>query len=238
LASTEQNSSDQREYRNPGEVRTYVIHQVRMTAAQRRAYEELYDTYAIAYREERTNLAQSFPHPERELILEVGFGMGRTTAEIAAAHPDKNYVGIEVHKPGVGRLLSDIAERGLSNLRIIQHDAVAVLQYMAGENQFSGVHIFFPDPWPKKRHHKRRLIQPGFLDLLASRIKPGGYFYVVTDWEEYADQILEVVTGCGALSNQYEGFAPPQAWRPKTEFERKGVARNHTIKEVYAVRHR
>jgi tRNA (guanine-N7-)-methyltransferase len=162
-------------------------------------------------------------------ILEIGFGMGDTTARVAAAHPENDYLGIEVHTPGVGSLLMRIAEQALANVRIIQHDAVEVLEHVIEPEALAGVHIFFPDPWPKKRHHKRRLIQPPFVALLASRMKPGAYLHVATDWEDYARQILEVLAAEPRLANTSDGYAPRPDYRPLTKFEQRGLNLGHKV---------
>ena len=166
-------------------------------------------------------------------VLEIGFGMGETTVDIAAAHPENDYLALEVHTPGVGSLLKSIEERGLTNVRIVQHDAVEVLEQMLAPGTFDGAHIFFPDPWPKKRHHKRRLLQSPFVTLLASRLKPGsGYVHVATDWEEYAQQILEVLSAEPALCNTASGFAPRPDYRPLTKFEQRGLKLGHGVWDV------
>ena len=162
-------------------------------------------------------------------ILEIGFGMGETTAEIARAHLENDYLGIEVHTPGVGSLLKQIAESGITNLRLIQHDAVEVLEHMIAPSTLDGVHVFFPDPWPKKRHHKRRLLQPPLVSLLASRIKPEGYVHVATDWEEYASQILEVLSAEPGLENTASAYAERPASRPLTKFEQRGLKLGHRV---------
>ena len=162
-------------------------------------------------------------------VFEIGFGMGETTAAIAAAHPEIDYLGVEVHTPGVGSLLNRIASLGLNNVRIIQHDAVEVLERMIAPASLDGVHVFFPDPWPKKRHHKRRLIQPEFSNRLASRMRPGAYLHVATDAEDYAVQILETLSGEPALENTAAGFAPRPATRPETKFERRGTRLGHRV---------
>ena len=155
-----------------------------------------------------------------------------TTATIAAAHPENDYLGIEVHTPGVGSLLKEIAERGLTNLRIIQHDAVEVLRDMIAPGALAGVHIFFPDPWPKKRQQKRRLIQPPLVRLLASRLAPGGYLHCATDWEEYAQQMLEVLSAEPLLENTAEGFSARPDYRPQTKFESRGLRLGHGVWDV------
>jgi tRNA (guanine-N7-)-methyltransferase len=158
--------------------------------------------------------------------------MGETTATIAQAHPENNYFGIEVHTPGVGGLLKLIAELGLVNLRLIQHDAVEVLEHMIAPATLAGAHIFFPDPWPKKRHHKRRLIQPAFVSLLASRLAPGAYLHAATDWQEYAEQILAVFGAESALANTAPGFAPRPDYRPLTKFESRGLKLGHGVWDI------
>jgi tRNA (guanine-N7-)-methyltransferase len=159
--------------------------------------------------------------------------MGAATALIAGENPRKNYIGLEIHKPGIGRLLWEIEHRSLSNVRIIEHAAAEVFQNMIPENSLVGIHVFFPDPWPKKRHHKRRLIQRPFTDCLASKLKPGGYFYMVSDWIDYAKWALSVLTSTQGMVNEHEGFAPPQSWRPMTSFEKKGLDKKHEIKELF-----
>ena len=165
-------------------------------------------------------------------ILEIGCGMGETTAAIAAAHPQNDYLGIEVHTPGVGSLLKEIATRELANLRVIQHDAVEVVRDMLAPRSLSGVHIFFPDPWPKKRQQKRRLVQPPFVHLLAQRLLPGGYIHCATDWQEYAEQMLAVLAAEPLLENTASGFAPRPAYRPQTKFETRGLRLGHGVWDV------
>jgi tRNA (guanine-N7-)-methyltransferase len=212
-------------------IRTYVLRQGRMTAAQARAHRELLPVWGIPFRPEPLDLERAFGRAAPK-VLEIGFGMGETTASIAAAHPEIDYLCVEVHAPGVGSLLNRIAALGLRNVRVIRHDAVEVLERMIAPAALDGVHIFFPDPWPKKRHHKRRLIQPAFAHLLASRMKPGARLHVATDWEDYARQILEVLSGEPALENTAPGFAPRPEARPDTKFERRGVAAGHRVWDV------
>ena len=209
-------------------IRTYVLRQGRTTAAQARAHRVLLPVWGIPFRPETIDLERAFGRAAPK-VLEIGFGMGETTARIAAAHPEIDYLGVEVHKPGVGGLLNRIDALGLQNVRVIQHDAVEVLERMLPPATLDGVHIFFPDPWPKKRHHKRRLIQAAFVKLLASRMKPAAYLHVATDWEDYARQILETLTQDPALVNTAEGFAPRPETRPETKFERRGVALGHRV---------
>lgn len=216
-------------------VRSYVLRQSRVSNAQRRAYDELLPRHGIAYAPQRLDLDAVFGRAARK-ILEIGFGMGETTADIAAAHPENDYLGIEVHTPGVGSLLKAIDERGLANLRLIQHDAVEVVRDMIAEDSLAGVHIFFPDPWPKKRHHKRRLIQPALARLLAERLRPGGYLHCATDWQDYAEQILAVLAAEPLLKNTADarmgGFAPRPAYRPLTKFESRGMKLGHDVWDI------
>ena len=174
-------------------IRSYVLRQGRVSNAQARAHESLLPRYGIEYTGKPVDLGAVFGRSAKT-VLEIGCGMGETTAAIAAAHPENDYLGIEVHTPGVGSLLKLIDEGGLTNLRVIQHDAVEVLREMIAPASLDGAHIFFPDPWPKKRHHKRRLVQTDFVALLASRLKAGGYVHLATDWEEYAGQMLAVLS--------------------------------------------
>jgi tRNA (guanine-N7-)-methyltransferase len=220
---------------SPGEgrdhIRSFVLRQGRVSNAQARSVETLMPRFGIPYRPQLLDLATAFGR-EAPRILEIGFGMGETTAAIAAAHPDVDYLGLEVHTPGVGSLLKQIGELELSNVRIIQHDAVEVVRDMIPAGCLSGIHVFFPDPWPKKRHHKRRLIQPAFVALLSSRLLPGGYFHCATDWEEYAQQMLEVLSGEALLENSAEGFARRPAYRPQTKFEQRGLRLGHGVWDV------
>jgi tRNA (guanine-N7-)-methyltransferase len=168
----------------------------------------------------------------RPKILEIGFGMGETTAKIAAARPADDFLAIEVHEPGVGALLKLIGEQGLTNLRLMRHDAVEVIENMIPESFLDGVHVYFPDPWHKKRHNKRRLIQPEFVSLLSSRIKPGGYWHLATDWQEYAEQMMEVLSAEPTLINTGSlpsGYAERPSYRPVTKFENRGIRLGHGV---------
>jgi len=200
-------------------IRSYVLRAGRMTEAQKRALDGLWGSYGLDFDPTaRLDLAAAFAngHP---VVAEIGFGMGQATWRIAQDNPGTNYLGIEVHTPGVGRLLSDLASKGLGNVRILRHDAVEVFERMLAPSSLAGLHIFYPDPWPKKRHHKRRLIRDGLAELLASRLAPGGYLYFVTDIEDYATWALDVLTRTTGLRNRFELFAPRQEWRPETKFE-------------------
>ena len=182
-------------------IRSFVLRAGRTTAGQQRAMDELGPQFLIPYQDKELNLQDAFdgsPHPK---ILEIGFGMGETTAKIAALRSEDDFLAIEVHPPGVGALLKLIGENKLSNLRLIRHDAVEVLEKMIAPNSLDGIHIYFADPWHKKRHHKRRLIQPEFVKLLVSRLKPGAYFHLATDWHNYAEQMLLVLNAEPALMN-------------------------------------
>ena len=209
-------------------IRSFVLRQGRTTAAQQRAVSELLPVFGVPYQSAPVDLDRVFGRSAPK-ILEIGFGMGETTADIARANPEIDYLGIEVHTPGVGGLLNRIAELGLTNVRIIQHDAVEALEHMIAPGALDGVHVFFPDPWPKKRHHKRRLIQTPFVRLLASRMRPGGYLHVATDWEDYALQVLEVLSAEPALRNAAAGFAERPATRPQTKFEQRGLRLGHRV---------
>jgi tRNA (guanine-N7-)-methyltransferase len=218
----------------PGQIRpirSYVLRQGRVSNAQARAHETLLPKYGIEYSGKPIDLSAVFGR-RAKIILEIGCGMGETTAAIAAAHPKTDFLGIEVHTPGVGSLLKLIDEGGLGNLRVIQHDAVEVLREMIAPASLDGAHIFFPDPWPKKRHHKRRLVQTDFIALLASRLKPGGYVHLATDWEEYAGQMLEVLSAEPELENTAEGYAPRPGYRPQTKFETRGLKLGHGVWDI------
>ena len=208
-----------------------MLRQGRVTGAQRRALADLLPIYGVPFAAAVLDLERLFGRAAPK-ILEIGFGMGETTAAIAQAHPEADYLGVEVHSPGVGSLLKRIAALGLANLRIIQHDAAEVLEHMITPGSLDGVYIFFPDPWPKKRHHKRRLMQPAFTALLASRLKPGGYLHVATDWEHYAQQMLDVLSAEPALENTAGRFAERPATRPLTKFERRGLNLGHPVRDL------
>ncbi|OHC69397.1 MAG: tRNA (guanosine(46)-N7)-methyltransferase TrmB [Rhodocyclales bacterium GWA2_65_20] len=212
-------------------IRSFVLRQGRVSSAQARYFEEGMPRWGIPYRAAPLDLDAVFGR-RAPRILEIGCGMGETTATIAAAHPGNDYLGVEVHTPGVGSLLKEIALRELGNLRVIQHDAVEVVRDMLAPGSLAGIHIYFPDPWPKKRHHKRRLIQPPFVALLASRLQPGGYFHCATDWEEYAVQMLAVLGAEPLLKNTAAGFAPRPDYRPLTKFEQRGQRLGHGVWDV------
>lgn len=212
-------------------IKTYVLRAGRMTAAQRRDYEELSKVWCIPYENRKLNFVEIFGN-SNPVTVEIGFGMGTATALIAQANPDKNYIGIEVHTPGVGKLLGEIRNKDLKNLYIIQFDALDVLENMIDDKSVAAFHIFFPDPWPKKKHHKRRLVKRPNTELFARKLAENGYIYMVTDWREYAEFALEELTLTEGLKNKYSDFAEPQAWRPETKFESKGIAAERIISEL------
>ena len=214
--------------RRHGHIRSFVLRQGRVSDAQRRFHQEGMPAWGIAYRPAALDLDAVFGR-NAPRILEIGCGMGETTAAIAAAHPQNDYLGIEVHTPGVGSLLKEIATRELSNLRVIQHDAVEVVRDMIAPQSLSAIHVFFPDPWPKKRQQKRRLIQPGFVTLLATRLAPNGYLHCATDWEDYALQMLNVLSAEALLTNMANDFTPRPPYRPQTKFESRGLKLGHGV---------
>ena len=213
------------------EIRTFVLRSGHFTNAERKHYEELRGDFCIPYEQNLLDFRTVFGN-DHPTVIEIGFGMGKATAIIAQQNPSINYIGIEVHKPGVGKLLGEIRARGLANLRIIEHDAMEVLADQIADESVAAFHVFFPDPWQKKRHCKRRLIQRPRTDLLAKKLVSGGYLYFVTDWLPYAEFGLAELRATVGLKNRYEGFAPRQDWRPETRFEQKGVDANRVISEV------
>jgi tRNA (guanine-N7-)-methyltransferase len=212
-------------------IRSYVLRQGRFSPGQQRAYAELLPRFGISYDAKPVDLDQAFGR-HAPVVVEVGSGMGETTARIAAENPGTDYLAIEVHAPGVGSLLRQVEEAGLTNVRVVRHDAVEVLRDMVAPGSLAGIHVFFPDPWPKKRHHKRRLLQPDFAALAASRLAPGGVLHVATDWQEYADHVLAVLSATPGLENTVDGFAPRPATRPQTKFEKRGIKLGHGVWDV------
>jgi len=209
-------------------IRSFVTRAGRVSTGQRRALDELGPRFVVPYAAAPADWAAIFGR-EAPRVLEIGFGMGATTAEIAARRPGDDFIGVEVHEPGVGALLKLIDEQTLTNIRIIQHDAVEVIEHMLMPASLDGVHIFFPDPWHKARHHKRRLIQPPFVAQLASRLKPGAYLHCATDWQHYAEQMLEVLSADPSLDNTAQDYAPRPEYRPVTKFERRGLRLGHGV---------
>lgn len=222
-------------------IRSYVLRAGRVGSGQQRALDELGPRFLLPYQPQIADLdavfgragSDSNPVPR---VLEIGFGMGEGLAEVAAAHPDTDYIGVEVHTPGVGSLLKQLGERGLTNLRVIQHDAVEVLEKMIAPASLAGVQVFFPDPWHKKRHNKRRLIQPPLVALLASRLAPGGRLHLATDWEDYAVQMLEVLSAEPLLANTGTDYVPRPDTRPLTKFEQRGIRLGHGVWDLVFTR--
>jgi tRNA (guanine-N7-)-methyltransferase len=209
-------------------IRSYVLRQGRFSRGQQRAYAELLPRFGVPYAAGLLDFERVFGR-RAPVIVEAGSGMGETTAEIAAQHPQNDYLAIEVHSPGVGSLLRHLEERALTNVRVVQHDAVEVLRDMVPLASLRGIHVFFPDPWPKKRHHKRRLLQPAFVALAAARLEHGGYLHVATDWADYAEQALAVLRDTPGLVNTAADFAPRPETRPETKFERRGRRLGHGV---------
>ncbi|MFN3617523.1 MAG: tRNA (guanosine(46)-N7)-methyltransferase TrmB [Aquabacterium sp.] len=219
-------ASDARQH--PRTIRSFVMRAGRTTEGQARALAELGPRFVLPFQPQPLDFEQTFGR-RAPVVLEIGFGMGDATAKIAQTLTDTDFIGCEVHEPGVGALLKQIGERGLSNLRLIRHDAVEVMEQMIQPASLAGIHIFFPDPWHKKRHHKRRLIQAPFVAQLVTRLAPGGYLHCATDWEPYAQQMLEVLGAEPALVNTAEGYAEKPAYRPLTKFENRGLKLGHGV---------
>lgn len=213
-------------------IKTFVLRAGRMTPTQQKDYQEFSGRWCIPFTDAHLNYTQIFNNTN-PVTVEIGFGMGKATAIIAAENPDKNYLGLEVHRPGVGKLLGEIRRRNLENIYIVEHDALEVLEKMIPDGSVSGFHIFFPDPWPKKKHHKRRLVQRPHTDLITKKLMVGGYLYMATDWEPYAEFALEQLEQTPGLKNKFQGFALRQEWRPETRFEEKGLDKNHVIRELF-----
>ena len=216
-------------------IRSYVLRQGRFSRGQQRAYEELLPRFGVPYAPTPLDFHALFGRTAPR-VVEVGSGMGETTARIAAENPGTDYLAIEVHAPGVGSLLKRLEEDGTGNVRVVRHDAVEVLRDMVAPGALAGIHVFFPDPWPKKRHHKRRLVQESFARLAAERLAPGGYLHVATDWEDYAQHVLEVLSREKLLVNTAENYAPRPATRPETKFERRGLKLGHGVWDIVFTR--
>ncbi len=212
-------------------IRSFVLRAGRVGPGQARALAELGPQFLLPYQPQPLDLKNLYGRAAPK-ILEIGFGMGEGMADIAQAHPENDYLGVEVHTPGVGALLKQLGERGLSNVRIVQHDAVEMLSQMLPPASLDGAHVFFPDPWHKTRHHKRRLIQPPLVHMLASRLVPGGYLHLATDWEDYAVQMLEVLRAEPTLENTATDYAPRPDSRPLTKFEARGLRLGHGVWDV------
>lgn len=213
-------------------LRSFVLREGRFTPAQQRAMDQLWPRFGVAFSNDNGVLdLQALYGRDAPLVLEIGFGNGDSLAQQAAAEPDKNFLGIEVHRPGVGRLLQTLDQGGIGNVRVLCHDAVEVLAHGFASASIDRLQLFFPDPWPKKKHHKRRIVQPDFAALVASRLKPGGVFHLATDWMNYAEYMIEVLSAC----REFENLAAPgvfserPATRPVTRFERRGQKLGHGV---------
>jgi len=220
---------------HPRTIRSYVLRAGRIGPGQQRALAELGPVFVLPYQATPLDFAAVFGR-DAPTVLEIGFGMGDATAQIAAARPDTNFIGVEVHEPGIGALLKRIGEQGLTNVRLVRHDAVEVLEHMVAPASLAGIHVFFPDPWHKKKHHKRRLVQPAFVRQLVTRLAPGGYLHCATDWQPYAEQMLEVLNGEPALVNTAHGYAPKPDYRPLTKFESRGLRLGHGVWDLVFTR--
>ncbi|MFY3385421.1 tRNA (guanosine(46)-N7)-methyltransferase TrmB [Paracidovorax sp. MALMAid1276] len=220
---------------HPKTIKSYVRRAGRTTTGQAKAFEELGPRFVVPFAQQLLDAPAVFGR-NAPLVLEIGFGMGEATAHIARVRPGDNFLCCEVHEPGVGALLKRIGEQDLTNIRILQHDAVEVIDHMLAEGSLDGVHIFFPDPWHKTKHNKRRLVQPPLVAKLAARLKPGGYLHCATDWEPYAEQMLEVLSAEPLLQNTASGFAPQPDYRPLTKFENRGLRLGHGVWDVVFVR--
>lgn len=227
----------------PGEIfrrgiKSFVLRQGRMTKGQQRAWDLLWPRYGVPYAPEPLNLSDLFGN-DNPVWLEIGFGMGQSLAQMAESRPEENFLGVEVHKPGVGALLMEVEKRGLTNVRVSNHDAVEVVRDQLPPESLAGIMVFFPDPWHKKRHHKRRLIQPPFVELLASRLRPGGLLHLATDWEDYAEQMLEVCEAEPSLENVAGPglYHPRPDWRPLTKFEQRGQRLGHGVWDLLYRKH-
>lgn len=221
---------------SPRPIRSFVLRQGRFSPAQQRAHEDLLPRFGVAFAPAPLDLDATFKRAAPK-ILEIGSGMGETTAEIAQTMSECDFLAIEVHAPGVGSLLKRVDELGLGNVRIVQHDAVEVVERMIAPGTLAGIHIFFPDPWPKRRHHKRRLLQPPFVRLLAMRLAARGYLHIATDWEDYAGAMLATLTAEPLLVNTARDYAARPAYRPLTKFERRGLKLGHDVWDLVFRRH-
>jgi tRNA (guanine-N7-)-methyltransferase len=209
-------------------VRSYSIRGSRITQAQRAAKDELQAIYGIAIEEKKVNLKEIFPISEK-IIMEIGFGMGEATAIIAKNHPNNGYIAVDVHPPGIGKLLGRIVDNGLTNLRVIEDDVHIVLPHMFEDESLDAIHLYFPDPWPKKKHNKRRIVNEGFLALIHPKLKKGGYVHIATDWVPYAISMQEVF----ATSTLFSGgvIEKPES-RPVTRFEGQGIDKDHQVTDL------
>ena len=209
-------------------VRSYKLRGRRITEGQQEAWDRLWPVFGIEYSEAKINLAELFPDSKR-IIIEIGFGMGEATAIIAKNHPNNGYVAVDVHPPGIGKLLARIVENDLTNLKVIEEDVHVVLQHMIADESLDGIHLYFPDPWPKKKHNKRRIVNDGFLQLIHPKIKTGGFIHIATDWVPYAESIKEVFAASTLFTG---GVIDKPEWRPVTRFEGQGIDKDHAVNDM------
>jgi tRNA (guanine-N7-)-methyltransferase len=219
----------------PRPIRSYVLRQGRLSPAQRRACDDLFPRFGVPFATIPVDWAQVFGRAA-PLVLEIGFGMGETTAAIADAHRHIDFIAVDVHLPGVGSLLNRIETLDLANVRIVRHDAVEVVDAMIAPASLAAIHVFFPDPWPKKRHYKRRLLKPAFIRALAQRLASRGYLHIATDWQDYADAALETLRSETLLANTADGYAARPQWRPLTKFEARGQKLGHEVFDLIFTR--
>ena len=213
-------------------IKSYVLRSNTLDEKQEETVQKYYEKYGVRFVDEMTEPNSLIADPEKPVVIEIGFGMGTSTIQVARERNEYNYLGLEVYLQGYVKLLKMIGEEGLDNIRIMSFNAVDVLERMIPDGSIQGFHIFFPDPWPKKKHHKRRIIQSDFVSLLARKLRKGGYIYLVTDWEEYAEWMMEIILKEPLLKNRFDGFAKPSDWRPMTKFERKGLDKDYEINEL------
>ena len=213
-------------------VRSYSIRGSRITDAQRQAKDDLQKVHGIEFTQQEIKLSEIFPKSEK-VIMEIGFGMGEATAIIAKNHPNNGYIAVDVHPPGIGKLLARIVENDLTNLKVIEEDVHVVLQHMIPNESLDGIHLFFPDPWPKKKHNKRRIVNEGFLALIHPKIKKGGFIHVATDWVPYAESIQQVFAGSTLFTG---GVIPKPEWRPVTRFEGQGIDKDHAVNDMMYIK--
>jgi tRNA (guanine-N7-)-methyltransferase len=213
-------------------VRSYSIRGSRITDAQRLAKDALQKVHGIEFKQEQIKISEIFPNSDR-VIMEIGFGMGEATAIIAKNHPNNGYIAVDVHPPGIGKLLARIVENDLTNLKVIEEDVHVVLQHMIADESLDGIHLFFPDPWPKKKHNKRRIVNEGFLSLIHPKIKKGGFIHIATDWVPYAVSIQEVFAGSTLFTG---GVIDKPEWRPVTRFEGQGIDKDHAVNDMMYIK--
>lgn len=219
-------------------IRSFVLREGRVTNAQERALKEFWPLWGLDYQEEKISIKEIFKN-DNPTTVEIGFGMGKSLIEMAKADPNRNFIGIEVHKPGVGAILAGINDANINNIRVIRHDAVEVLQNMLEDNSIDRLQLYFPDPWHKARHHKRRIVKQEFLDIILPTLTVGGVIHMATDWEDYANQMLEVLTADTRLSNLSKDntFVPRPDYRPMTKFEQRGIKLGHGVWDLLFTKH-